>query len=194
MALLPCLPEEATVVDVVKAFKEPMLHLNPFVQSLMRGPSPLSEGERELIAAYVSGLNACDYCQGVHAKTAQAFGIAEGVFEELMIGIDGAELDERLKPILRYVKKLTETPSRMVPADAEAVFAAGWDETALFHAVAVCAYFNLMNRIVEGTGVSASSDYYETSGERLAEHGYTIVRRLATGEIEADASAATRGD
>jgi putative tryptophan/tyrosine transport system substrate-binding protein len=42
----------------------------------MRGPSPLTPGERELIAAYVSGIDDCQYCYGVHAEPAKAFGIA----------------------------------------------------------------------------------------------------------------------
>jgi alkylhydroperoxidase family enzyme len=54
-----------------------ILTLNPaagkalieYHEAVLRGPSPLSEGERELIAAYVSGLNACHYCHGVHTKT-----------------------------------------------------------------------------------------------------------------------------
>ncbi len=177
MALFPSLPSEAALTDVVGAFEEPMLHLKPFAQSLLRGPSPLSEGERELIAAYVSGLNSCEYCYGIHAQTASAFGISESILEGLMDDIADAEVDEKLKPILRYVKKLTETPSRMVPADAQAVFDAGWDETALFHAVAVCAYFNLMNRIVEGTGVSVPSGEYAARGARLAELGYSVGKR-----------------
>ena len=193
MAFLPSLPAQATVVDVVRAFKEPMLHLNPFVQSLMRGPSPLSEGERELIAAYVSGLNDCAYCHGVHSRTARAFGVPEPTFAALMADVDTAPVDERLKPILRYVRKLTESPGRMTQRDADAVFAAGWDETALFHAVAVCAHFNLMNRIVQGTGVAASPERLETSGRMLAEHGYTVVKRLALGEIRPEDVGAGKG-
>jgi alkylhydroperoxidase family enzyme len=34
-------------------------HLSRFTQELMRGPSPLSPGERELIAAITSGRNRC---------------------------------------------------------------------------------------------------------------------------------------
>ena len=40
-------------------------------------------------------------------------------------------------------------------ADAEAVFAAGWNEEALFHAISVTALFNFMNRIVKGSGVQS---------------------------------------
>lgn len=42
----------------------------------------------------------------------------------------------------------------MTPGDAQAVYAAGWSDAALLHAVAVCAYFNNMNRLVEGAALS----------------------------------------
>ncbi|MGH7075294.1 MAG: carboxymuconolactone decarboxylase family protein [Stellaceae bacterium] len=106
----------------------------------MRGPSPLTPGERELIAAYVSGVNSCRYCFGSRSSVAKGFGIPESVFAILMDDLDLAPIDARLKPLLRYVRKLTETPSRMTRADADAVYQAGWHDEALLHAVAVCAY------------------------------------------------------
>jgi len=36
-------------------------HLSRFTQGVMRGPSPLSPGFRELIAAYTSKLNLCPF-------------------------------------------------------------------------------------------------------------------------------------
>jgi alkylhydroperoxidase family enzyme len=36
-------------------------HLERFTQAVMRGPSPLSPGLRELIAAYTSGRNQCPF-------------------------------------------------------------------------------------------------------------------------------------
>lgn len=36
-------------------------HLEQFTQAIMRGPSPLSPGQRELIAAYTSKLNDCEF-------------------------------------------------------------------------------------------------------------------------------------
>lgn len=42
------------------AFKpETTAHLSAFTQAVMRGPSPLSAGFRELIAAHTSKLNQC---------------------------------------------------------------------------------------------------------------------------------------
>jgi len=40
---------------------ERTIHLAKFMQALMRGPSPLPPGRRELIAAFVSRRNECDY-------------------------------------------------------------------------------------------------------------------------------------
>jgi len=65
-----------------------------------------------------------------------------------------------LKPILAYVKKLTVLPARINEVDAKAVYAAGWNERALYDAVQICALFNFMNRIIEGTGVTF--DYSQT--------------------------------
>jgi alkylhydroperoxidase family enzyme len=36
-------------------------HLERFTQAVLRGPSPLSPGMRELIAAYTSGRNHCPF-------------------------------------------------------------------------------------------------------------------------------------
>jgi alkylhydroperoxidase family enzyme len=36
-------------------------HLARFTQAVMRGPSPLSPGQRELIAAFTSRLNGCEF-------------------------------------------------------------------------------------------------------------------------------------
>ncbi len=36
-------------------------HLDRFTQLVMRGPSPLSAGQRELIAAFTSRLNECPF-------------------------------------------------------------------------------------------------------------------------------------
>jgi len=172
MALLRSLPENATFADLRRTYADLLEKLRPYGHRLMRGPSPLTPGERELIAAFVSGVNSCRYCHGAHSLVARAFGIDESVFAKSLDNIGDAPIDARLKPILRYVRKLTETPSRMTAADAVAVYEAGWSDEALLHAIAVCAYFNNMNRLVEGAGIVGSVEDYSTAAQRLVEHGY----------------------
>ena len=45
--------------------------LYELAQILLRGPSPLTEAERELIAAYVSYRNDCMFCWSSHAAAAR---------------------------------------------------------------------------------------------------------------------------
>ena len=73
MPYLPSLHEDAKLPDVFRAFPSSAAPLLELHEALMRGPSPFSIGERELIAAYVSALNACAYCAGVHGATAATF-------------------------------------------------------------------------------------------------------------------------
>ena len=47
------------------------------------------------------------------------------------------------------------------------MLAAGWTEHALHDAVAVCGLFNLMNRLVDGLGITAGEDYFITAARRL---------------------------
>ena len=178
MSYLPSQPAEARLLDVFRTFPEASRPLLDYHEALMRGPSDLSVAERELIAAYVSGLNDCDYCHGVHAVTAARFGIDESLLAALLTDLESAPLVGRLRPVLAYVAKLTVTPDRITPSDAEAVLSAGWSEKALHDAVSICGLFNLMNRLVSGLGITAGQDYFETSGDRLAEGGYAELADL----------------
>ncbi len=154
MSLFPSLPETPHLSDVFKAFPDHLKPLLLYHDALLRGESPLSVAERELIAAYVSGLNACNFCFGAHKMMARAFGVEEAMIDALVTDVDTAPVDDRLKPILKYVAKLKDLPPRLRDADAQAVYDAGWSERALFDAIQVAALFNFMNRIIEGTGVT----------------------------------------
>nr|WP_245191898.1 carboxymuconolactone decarboxylase family protein [Amycolatopsis azurea] len=172
------MPTDATLLQVFQKFPAPASKLLDFHELIMRSPSAFDAGQRELIAAYVSGVNDCRYCHGVHTVTAEAFGVPEGLLAAALTDLDSSPVEERMKPVLAYVGKLTRTPSQVTEEDAEAVFAAGWDETALHDAVLVCALFNFMNRMVEGLGIRADAAYARTSGVRLKEGGYAGLARL----------------
>lgn len=168
MSFFPSFAEEPSVFDIQAPHKDKYAHWAKFSEALMRGPSPLTVAEREMIAAYTSALNECTYCYHDHTMAAEAFGVPHGVLDKLMDAMDAAPVDEKMKPILRFIRKLTETPGRMVQADADAVYAAGWDEHALHDAIAVCARFNFMNRLVLGFGIkyneSLSEDWKSVHG------------------------------
>lgn len=172
MTFFPSLPEDATVFHVWNAQPEIYAPMARVTEAIMRGQSPFTPGERELMASYVSGLNACQYCAGGHAAAAEAFGVDEGFLGRLLDDVDASGVDQKLAPVLAYVKKLTLTPSRMTQADADAVYAAGWDEQALHDAIAVCSLFSFMNRLVDGHGVAADASVFGERGRRHKELGY----------------------
>jgi uncharacterized peroxidase-related enzyme len=178
---LKSLPDDAVLLQVFRAYPDTARPLLDYHELLMRGSSPFTVAERELIAAYVSGVNECAYCHGVHTATAEAFGVPAGLLSALLTDIDTAPVDERMRAVLRYVGKLTSTPARVTAEDADAVLAAGWDERALHDAVLVCALFNFMNRMVNGLGIKADDSYFALSGNRLRDVGYTGLAPLLDG-------------
>jgi uncharacterized peroxidase-related enzyme len=133
---------------------------------VLRGPSPLSEAERELIAANVSGVNDCQYCHGVHGATAANFGVDPALFENFLDDLDGATVDARRRALLAYVRKLTQTPSRITGTYAQAVFGAGCTPEELRDTVPICALFNCYNSLFEGY-----ADLFTRNGARLAKEG-----------------------
>lgn len=184
MAFLKLLPADAGLLRVFQAFPATARPLIDYHEALMRGDSPFTTGERELIAAYVSGLNACQYCHGVHTQTATALGIDQQLVSDLLNDASSAAVDERLRPVLAFVRKLTLTPSKIVQADADAIFAAGWDDRAFYDAVSVCALFNFMNRLVDGLGIGGATGYMSFAAQRLAQGGYAQLKGIIAGPAD----------
>lgn len=160
MPFFPSIPANGHLLHVFNRFGrglEPLLALH---DDVLRGPSDLSIGERELIAAYVSSLNDCSFCFNAHRVYSAAFGIDPEIFDALSEDIDTAPVDEKLKPLLAYAGKLTRDPARMTQADADAVFETGWSEAALHDAVLVTCIFNFMNRVIFGHGLDGHDARY----------------------------------
>lgn len=178
MPFLPSLPTEATLLAVLGRSPAAAAALLDYHEAVMRGESPLGVAEREMIAAYVSGLNACGYCHGVHEATARAFGLPFGVLDALLDDVESAPVDTRLKPLLRYARKLTLEPARVTQRDVDAILQEGWGEQAVLDAAAVCGLFSLMNRLVEGAGITAPPSYAAMAGQRLRDGGYAALKAL----------------
>jgi uncharacterized peroxidase-related enzyme len=174
MPRLRVLPDQPVMRDLYRAFPASCKPLGELTEAAMRGPSPFTQGERELIASYVSGLNACHYCHNTHVAVAAACGVDPDLFKALLDDIDTAPVTAKMKPVLKYAKKLTETPARMTEADAALVYDAGWNDDALYFTVLVTALFNFYNRLVDGVGLALPEGYPAEAGKRLATVGYDV--------------------
>ena len=174
MAFISGIGVDNVVMDIFNWSPEAGDCISKWHEIVMRGKSPLSVAERELIAAYTSGLNACALCYGVHTMITESFGMKEGLLETLVVSIDSADIDEKLKPLLRFTKKLNFEPTKLGQTDADAVFSAGWSEQALHDTINVVCMFNFMNRHVLGHGGTEGdiSPLFATSAVHLSTHGY----------------------
>jgi uncharacterized peroxidase-related enzyme len=187
MPQLRSLPARPVMRDLYRTYPATTKPLGEFTEAAMRGPSPFSQGQREMIAAYVSGLNACTYCHGTHLAVAAACGVAPELVKALLEDIDSAPVEPRMKPILNYARKLTLAPARMTPGDAEAIYAAGWGDDALYSTVLVTALFNFYNRLADGVGLEMPENYGAEAGKRLSTLGYDVFAQIANaGEIAAE--------
>jgi uncharacterized peroxidase-related enzyme len=182
MSYLSSLPDPTNISDAFNTFPKGVPDLLAYHDAILRSPSPLSIGERELIAAYVSGLNACRFCRNAHTVYAESFGIEPEVFEADLVHLDTAPVDERMKPILSLAKKLTEASESVTAADHEAILAAGWPEEAVADTIYVTALFNFMNRVISGFGVDPHDEVYE--GRRQAVRKMSRERREAMNQSQ----------
>ena len=153
MSYLPSSPDLTNVAAMLGKYPRRGILLFKLLEDIKSSCSPLNRSMRELIITYTSGLNQCDFCYNTHKAVSEQLGIDEKVIDQLKTDIDSAQVDERLKPVLRYVKKLTLTPDRITQADAQQIFDAGWDENVFLDVIFLCAVVNCMNRFVSGIGI-----------------------------------------
>src|ERR687897_3231228 len=173
MPFLPSVNVDDKVPHVLSKFNtgtgRPLIEYH---EALLRGESPFTIAEREMMAAYVSGVNACQYCHGAHTAAAKEFGVSEQLISDLLKNVQTDGADPKMVPILKFVRKLTLWPTMMTQADADAVYAAGWTERALYDAVQICCLYNFMNRFVEGLGLTPIPDQFAMEGRMIKEGSY----------------------
>lgn len=171
MTHFPSIDDGAGMIAAMRLNPAAARLLIAFHTEVMRAPSAVSPGERELIAAFVSALNACRYCHGVHESTARAFGVDPDLIGRWVEG----ELDtapEGLRPLLALARKLTLDQAKVAPGDIAAALESGWDERAVHDAINVIALFNFMNRYVHGHGLSLADGVLTARGQLLMSGGY----------------------
>jgi len=138
-------------------------HLDLYM-TLMFGRSGLSREEREAIAVVVSATNECAYCVNHHAETLRHY-IDDDETLEMLMNADGLEtLEPRLSNIVRHAEKLTSAPSAMTESDLGELRAVDLSDRDILDLSLIVSYFNFVNRIVLGLGVTFSAD--EMSGYR----------------------------
>lgn len=162
------------------AFRPEMTdHLVRFTEGVMRGPSPLSPGLRELIATYTSHLNQCQFCTKCHAAVSSELLGDDDLVQSVLRNLESSPLEEKEKALLRFAAKMTKNLPSTERDDIEILKSAGWTDEAIYYTIMVCALFNFYNRWVTASGVQPVSDAgHRLHGKTLAQKGYDPKRRL----------------
>lgn len=152
---------------------EATTHLARFTHALMHEEAPLTPALRELIAAYTSFQNQCEFCAKSHAAiAAELIGKEELVWSALR-DLESAALPENEKALLRFAGKVTLDLSAISEADAQGLRNVGWTDEQIFYAITVCALFNFYNRWVTSCGVPAVSHQgHRAHAQVIARSGY----------------------
>jgi uncharacterized peroxidase-related enzyme len=168
-------PDEYGIRSLFRFRPETALPLNGLVEVLLCGPSTLTRGERELIAAYVSSLNQCTYCYSSHSAYAAAQlpgGMAQ--VQQVCAHAAGAEVSDKMKALLEIASAVQESGLKVTSEHVAAAREAGATDIEIHDSVLIAAAFCMYNRYVDGLGTIASDDpeLYAARAERIVEDGY----------------------
>lgn len=149
--------------------------LYELAQVLLRGESPLSEAERELIAAYVSRRNDTMFCEFSHAAAARhLFQEEKNIVDDVLNGMEQSTVSSKLKALLNIAGKVQILGTEVKGEDIARARSEGASDREIHDAVLIAAAFSMFNRYVDGLASFTPSDplEYEQMGKRMAEKGY----------------------
>lgn len=177
IALRKMRDEGRTIPDILHLFRfktRTTDHLVRLTDEVMRGPSPLSPGLRELIGAYVSKQNQYSFCMRAHVAAAAQY-LDRDLVDEVLRDLDGSRLDDADKALLRFVGKVVKDRAGITASDVDLVKAAGFSEEAIYDALTVASLFCFYNTWNAGAGVrDMNAAGYAYSGEVLKKRGYRM--------------------
>ena len=137
-------------------------HVALYRAALHDDSNTLPEWLQETISSYVSILNKCDYSLANHWANARhlindktkADAIEKALHDNTPETVfTGAEL-----VLMQYAQKLTVSPGMMEQRDVELLKKAGLDDGQILEANQIIGYFNYVNRLLNGLGVTTAGD------------------------------------
>lgn len=151
---------------------KPLLEL---AETLLRRPSTLSSGERELIASYVSYKNDCHFCHTSHgASAAHHLGVDLTLIDDIKNNFENTDISNKLRSLLGIAEKVQKSGKEVSHDDIENARQNGASEKEIHDTVLIAAAFCMYNRYVDGLGTWAPENVedYNEMGKQMAHKGY----------------------
>ncbi len=155
--------------------KEMASPLVTFTETLLRGSSPISHAEREIIASYVSYLNNCYFCFACHGATAAALlGLGIEFLDEIKEKLPNQDITPRLRSLLNIAEAVQQGGNYVDEFLITSAKKRGVSEIDIHDVVLISSAFCMFNRYVEGLNVPYPLDKksYIGIGKKLAKDGY----------------------
>jgi len=170
------LPEGLQGIRSAMAFRpETAKPLNDLAEALLHAPNSLPQGDRELIATYVSYLNDCYFCQTVHGAIAAAcLNDDYDLVKRVKTDFQSAEISDKLKALLVIAAKVQQGGKNVSSSDVEAARRLGATDVEVHDTVLIAAAFCMYNRYVDGLDTWQPQDeaLYLERGRKTAREGY----------------------
>ncbi|MDB5276769.1 MAG: peroxidase-related enzyme [Ferruginibacter sp.] len=162
------------ITGLLEYSKETAAPIRELTQILLRGPSTLTEGERELIATVVSHRNQCTFCTTAHTAAANILLGEEETSARVKQDIITAPVSEKMKALLTIAAQVQQGGKNVTTASVQKAKEAGATDIEIHDTVLIAALFCLYNRYVDGLATVTPTDpaFYKGLGERLKNNGY----------------------
>jgi uncharacterized peroxidase-related enzyme len=117
---------------------------------------------QETISSYVSILNDCPYSLANHWANARHLIADDARADKVEAALHARQPESvfsgRELALMHYAEKLTLAPGAMVKADVDALKREGLDDGEILEANQIIGYFNYVNRLLNGLGVTTDGD------------------------------------
>jgi uncharacterized peroxidase-related enzyme len=162
------------ITGLLEYDKKAAAPIRELTQILLRGPSTLSEGERELIATVVSSRNQCQFCTAAHTAAADILLDEQETSAKVKEDITTAPVSNKMKALLMIATQTQQSGKAVTKAAIQKAKDEGATDIEIHDTVLIAALFCLYNRYVDGLATVAPTEpgFYEGLGRRLKEHGY----------------------
>lgn len=174
---MPYIPLEAHlpgITGLLEYSKETAAPIRELTQVLLRGPSSLTEGERELIATVVSYKNECTFCTTAHTAAADILLGEDNTAAKVKQDITTAPVSDKMKTLLTIAAQVQQSGKAVTTDAVQKAKYAGATDIEIHDTVLIAALFCLYNRYVDGLATVTPTDpaFYKGLGERLKNNGY----------------------
>jgi len=126
--------------------------------AVMFGKSPLKRYQREMLGVVVSAANKCDYCINHHEQALLAYWKDEEKTRLLTDDRQALSLPEADRLLCDLAQQLTLNSHSSYKTEILKLMEIGLCDRTVLDAVQVIAYFNFVNRMVLGLGVTFSEE------------------------------------